>query len=240
MSIKLVKKPTDFVYYRLKRNENGLIVCSSLLDVPAEEKGYIYRALGPYEFEKDPIKVPDEYKLEEPNEYLKNELETRYCREKHPKPNLNGLEIEEWQEKVRDKWITSGDIGKLKTGDTIKVLVMDRNLYDIVLSVNKPSILHTATYVHDTGLHGKITFHFGDDDDIVHDKFEFHVLFNDSCWYPLRNGVLPAADEQGLFPLMGREVRWDEFPLDTPVGWRGPMILWEDVKTMPDIYWYEE
>ena len=79
----------------------------------------------------------------------------------------------------------------------------------------------------------------GDDDDIVDDLFEFHVEFSEYNWYPLRNGSLPAEDEHGLFPLLDREVRWDEFPLDTHLWWRGPMVHWEDVENMPDIFWYE-
>lgn len=248
MSITLVKKPDDFVYYRWERKENGVTVCSSLFGVPAEEKGYVYKALGHYEFEKNPIKVPDDYKLEEPNNYLKNRLETHYCREKRPEPNFDGLEIEDWEENAREKWLKVGDIEKLKTGDTIKVLVMDRNLYDITMDINDPNTLYTsehffsqntATYVHGSGLQGKLTFHIGNNDDIVQDPFDFHVQYNGSCWYPLKNGSLPAEDEQGLFPLLDREVGWDEFPLDTPIGWRGPMVLWENVEAMPDIYWYE-
>lgn len=248
MFIKLMKKPEDFVYYRLERKDGGFTVYSSLLGVEAKERGYVHRALGHNEFEKDPIKITEEYKLVEQNDNLKDILETYYCPKKRPEPDLDGLEIEDWEKKVRKKWLTVGDLEKLKPNDTIKVLVMDRNLYDTVMDINEANVLHTAkhffrqntaTYVHGTGLQGKLTFHLGDNNNIVHYPFYFDVKYKESCWYPLKNNILPAEDEQGLFPLMGREIRWNEFPLDTPVGWRGQMVRWEDVKNMPDIYWYE-
>ena len=80
MSISLVKKIIRFFYYIWERKKNYVIICSSLFGVPAKEKGYVYKKHGHYEFEKNPIKVPDDYKLEEPNNYLKNILQTHYCR----------------------------------------------------------------------------------------------------------------------------------------------------------------
>ena len=32
-------------------------------------------------------------------------------------------------------------------------------------------------------------------------------------------------------------IHFDEFPKNTRVGWRGPVMLWEKVKNMPQIFW---
>lgn len=248
MSLKLTDRCLkDFVYYRWERKQDGFTVCSSLMGVPADKKGYIHKALGYNEFEKIPIKISEGYQLVEPNDYLKNRITDHYCRKKRPEPELKGLEIEKWQNEAKQKFLTVSDIGRLKKGDTIKVLVLDRNLYDIVLEINDSNALYnaceffrynSATYVHEKGLQGKITYHFNNED-LTNDPFEFDVEFAEGNWYPLKNGYLPAEDEQGCFKLLGRKTKWDEFPLDTHIGWRGPMMFWEDVKKMPDIYWYD-
>jgi len=120
-------------------------------------------------------------------------------------------------------------------------------MYDILLNVNKPNTLYTskdffrfntATYIHKKGLQGTLIFHH-DDDDVIIPSFEFHVHCDTFCWYPLKNGILPAEDDEGLGNLYGYEITSEELPLDTNIGWRGPMILWKNVEKMPDIYWYK-
>ena len=37
---------------------------------------------------------------------------------------------------------------------------------------------------------------------------------------------MTAAYQQGLFQLIGNDKKWTEFPGDTHISWRGPMILW--------------
>ncbi len=229
MSDKITKKSEDFVYYICKNVAvwiNGLFS-----DVTFEKKeDSSYKTLT--------YNTVDKKQSKKPIHYLKHNLETYSFRKKQLTLHRNRLNMEEWREKFRDKWIKSGFIGTLKTGDIIKILILDQNLYDILLSYNELDILNTdtrffsryiATYVHDKGLRGKLIFHLENNDDIIYDNFEFHVLCNDSCWYPLRNRVLPETYSKYLFPLMGREVHWDEFPLDTPVGLRGPIILWEEI-----------
>lgn len=180
------------------------------------------------------------------NIFVENTLNI-YPLYKNPEPKLNGLELEKWEIKAKDLWLTVGTIGILKPGSIIKLLVMDRNMYDILLNSNKPNTLYTskeffrfntATYIHKKGLQGTLIFHH-DDGDVVIPSFEFHVHCDTFCWYPLKNGILPAEDDEGLGKLYGYEITSEELPLNTNIGWRGPMILWKNVEKMPDIYWYK-
>ena len=160
-------------------------------------------------------------------------------------PNLNGLNIDKWIPKSKKWWLTIKDIEKLKKGEKIKILLMDRNLYDIITTTNKPNKLYkpryffrinTVIYEHEYNLVGKIKYNW----DHEFKKFEFQIEYKKDNWYPLKNGILPQVDPQGFVTLLDEEKKWNEFSKLTHVGWRGPMMLWKNVEKMPDIYWYEQ
>jgi hypothetical protein len=71
--------------------------------------------------------------------------------------------------------------------------------------------------------------------------FEFHIQYDEHNWYPLRDGRLPKKDPQGLanFGASARR-EYTDFDKDTPIGWRGPMILWNKIDNLPDVFWEEE
>ena len=163
----------------------------------------------------------------------------------------------DWDTKVRcDYALKIEDILKLKPGDQIKVLCMDRNVYDAALqedirgkslSPQKFFESNWAIYIHEKDLKGALLFEFEIEDDnldlvdmtdICQSDFEFHVEYETkhSCWYPLENGYLPASDPQGFSNFSWNEKKhWSEFPLDTKVGYRGPMILWSNLDKMPNV-----
>lgn len=67
---------------------------------------------------------------------------------------------------------------------------------------------------------------------------ELEVEYKPGYWYPLKNGMLPSRDPQNIFGiLLGSKVHWKDLPLNTHIGWRGPMILLEDIKKMPLVYY---
>ena len=43
-------------------------------------------------------------------------------------------------------------------------------------------------------------------------KFEFEVEYKSGSWYPLRDGYLPASDEQTERPLLGKRLHWSALP----------------------------
>jgi hypothetical protein len=69
--------------------------------------------------------------------------------------------------------------------------------------------------------------------------FEFDIEYKDDSWYPLENGLLPSLPKTGTGLLDGRYKKWNELPKDTCVGWRGPMILWNDLDTLPNCYYFD-
>lgn len=63
-------------------------------------------------------------------------------------------------------------------------------------------------------------------------------------WYPLEGGCMRISEaplEYRMFKLDGREAKpVDEYPTNTRIGWRGPMVFLEDIDSMPDVYWLKE
>lgn len=157
----------------------------------------------------------------------------------------SALDMSEFMDYIRPMSLTIKDIESLKPKQSIKVLVLDRNFDEFCCKeeTNKSSTHYkpehffrenTATYVHAQNMKGKLTFH---GIDYTRD-FEFDVEYDKDCWYPLEDGCLPKEDEQKLAPFSFPEPKpYTDFPTTTRVGWRGPMILWEKVKELPDIYW---
>jgi hypothetical protein len=153
-----------------------------------------------------------------------------------------------WEQTAsREKWLTIGDITSMAKDQTLRVLVLDRNVFDIACSpnVNAPNARHTAThffrknlatYKHDGDLKGFIIWDSFEDG--MYHEFEFHIMYKPGRWYPLKNGKLPEQESQGVFDF-GQEggKHFTKFDTNTPVGWRGPMIAWSEVSNLPDIYW---
>ena len=73
--------------------------------------------------------------------------------------------------------------------------------------------------------------------------FEFDIEYKNNSWYPLENGFLPGKKEIPSFImgglLDGKKKRWNKLPKDTNVGWRGPMILWNELDTLPNCYYFD-
>nr|QDY52142.1 hypothetical protein 4_22 [Mimiviridae sp. ChoanoV1] len=71
------------------------------------------------------------------------------------------------------------------------------------------------------------------------DKFEFYINYKYDDWFPLKNGYLPAKGLFGdtLVTLMeGKKIKWDKFPKNTPIGYITPMILWDKLDKLPNVY----
>lgn len=174
---------------------------------------------------------------------------------------MTTLKYSKWAELAHDQYaLTIDDILKLKKGDQIKVLCIHRNVWDGTLkdkNRGKSMIPQNffkkewAIYVHEEGLRGRcllFAFECKKDIDYIDDvdkllsgkicqpNFEFDIEYKKNCWYPLRQGCLPASDPQGFskFPWT-EEKHWNSFPESTLVGWRGCMVLWSKLKLMPNI-----
>ena len=171
------------------------------------------------------------------------------------------LNYEDWDKMSHEKYaLTIKDILTLKPGDQIKVLSMDRNVWDIALEDEiqgkscKPKEFFSenyAIYIHEENLKGKLVFAFELKDDtdyidnnyfvknkICQPNFEFHIEYKHHCWYPLHDGYMPASDPQGFSKFPWTDAKhWSAFPQETRIGWRGHFVLWSKLDEMPNIIW---
>jgi hypothetical protein len=155
------------------------------------------------------------------------------------------LDQNDWSDLAYNKYaLTINDIITLEKGFKLKVLCMHRNIWDLTLkddimgkSLSPEDFFknESAVYVHEENLKGVI---IGKDWDIP--NFEFCIEYKHHCWYPLKNGLLPASDPQGFsqFPW-NDEKSWDSFPTNTKLGYRGFMIRWDDLAKLPNIMYYQ-
>jgi len=137
--------------------------------------------------------------------------------------------------------ITAQQINKLKKGEQVGLVSLDRNLCDYFGSLEKVykkkgpfkprDVLcegnhYHFNYTHEKGLHGYRQFTGFKDEN---EKFEFDVEYKKDYWYPLENGKLKKTKHPN---------NTEEFFIksNVRVGWRGPMIFEKDLKKLPDIY----
>jgi hypothetical protein len=150
------------------------------------------------------------------------------------------LSIQDWVAFAEKKGLTIKDIGEMKKGDKKKVLILDRNAFDIALADknvkkgrNSPLVFfrhNQGVYTHEKALQGSLLFE--DEDDNIK-KFEFHLdLPHKRMWYPLEQGYIPSRAQDGPY---SKPQHWTRFPDSTLVGWRGAMIDWSLVASFPDI-----
>ena len=72
-----------------------------------------------------------------------------------------------------------------------------------------------------------------------------HIEFSPKYWFPLNKvGALPTADVAGPLGDIGFITKnggtlgkhWTEFPDDTRLGWRGPMMREADLRVCPLVF----
>lgn len=156
----------------------------------------------------------------------------------------------------------------MKKGDQIKVLLLDRNVMDIVTEnvkcnkIYKPTEFYKKSwviYTYDKPTEGLMQLYYEinsnenkkriknnknkknnstlENNRNTPFKIDLEINYKEGSWYPLRNGYLPAKDENWKTNLLdGKKKKWTTFPKDTPIGFRGPMILWDKLDKLPNIY----
>lgn len=268
MPIKLNKKCLDEVV-TFEHQEKGVIKSERLLGkiVPSKDFNktkktmktnktkknkqiYIYKALGNNKFSKRKTKVPINYKrktyTKKSLKTYKSYLEDFYCTEKKVPKNIQGFEVNKWMNRIRRHYLRISDVLKMKKGDKIKLLVLDRNVNDVTSKnkTNKELVSYTpkhffrknfAVYTHNSGLKGTIKYF---NMDLM--VFQFEIEYQKNHWYPLNNnGKLGKKDRHGYADFKDKAgLHYSEFPKTTPIGFRGPMIKYSILKDLPKVYWY--
>ena len=174
-------------------------------------------------------------------------LEKFYCTEKKIPKDIKGLEVNKWINKMRKHYFRINDVLKMKKGDKIKLLLLDRNVTDITNSedTNKELVSYKpehfyrknlVIYTHNTELKGVITFLCWD---IKQKEFQFEIEYLKNNWYPLNeDGKLPKKDPQNLVDFKDKAGKhYSEFYKTTSVGFRGPMIKYSILKELPNVYY---
>lgn len=231
-------KTVDHGSYQSERKINGLR--------STKKKNHIHVGHGYNRWAVKATRVPAGFV--ETTDYSTKWMEEYQCRDANPYPK-KGLDVERWTRKVRPSWLTIADIQRLKPGEKLAVLPLDRNVTDAVAAGGvPPNKLHPAgtffkpnlaLYEHKEGLKGTLTL-LAHSEKIILDPFEFHVeIDKKDNWYPLQDGSLPASDPQGFVKLLGKKTHWADMSPSTHVGYRGPMLAAATLPKLPTVFWYE-
>lgn len=169
-----------------------------------------------------------------------------YLLPKKVKYNLDNLiVISPYQIKnvSRKYHLTIKDILDLPIGESIKIFCMDRNLFDFCINKDRiDKIIKAENFFSDgyiikykriNGLIGKWKF-LNIDNNYSLREFDIDL---DTFWYPLVYNRVLKTDFDDIFyiPEKFSGKHYNEFPLNTRIGWRGPCMLLEDVKKLPKI-----
>lgn len=161
------------------------------------------------------------------------------------------MEIYEFIENCKDKHLTLGDLEKLKFGDTLDVVIWDRNFeecwiwdgaernvkYDpkYFFRENHHTIKYLGDYMWD------INFNFGGTySHPVH--LDVSSMDTNWKWYALENNEIKITYEvlnKGEKIPKGKKAPYKhitEFDKNTRVGWRGPIMLWDELDNLPNVY----
>ena len=164
------------------------------------------------------------------------------------------MQYNTWIDKHKEHWLTAGKIREMNDGNTVELLIMDRNLCDSVTTANTTGKVYTADVFFRKNKHtfvkgpdpfsGSIIWEWGH----VEEAFEFHIELIDDIWYPLRDGKInydAFVREMGFDYLFnfGEGMTKDKImehiknigntmdynlrgiPDDAHIGWRGPAML---------------
>jgi hypothetical protein len=144
-----------------------------------------------------------------------------------------------FDDQVTDNCMTIEDITSVDVGESIDVLLLHRNAYDVPCTIHPFDIpmnpteffSSRATFKRTEGMKGTLT-----EEEIPTYPTELEIEYTPGWWYPLTDGYIPAVNEDTEQPLLGRRMHWTEFPESTRVGFRGPMIMWSDAMILPHVY----
>ena len=147
-----------------------------------------------------------------------------------------------WEKTVEKHGLTIKDVLNFKSGYVVQLLFLHRNVFDgsVDPKINKPKYDYTPSYffrhekwyyIHSEGLTGTIYKENKKDGR----KFEWELNISkynvkNLAWYPLKNGRMKVLKNK----------KWNTFPKNTQVGWRGSAVLWKDLKDFPKIRYEKE
>ena len=223
------------------------------------KSSYVYEAYGGQMFGAKPKRIPSGFRLATQNEMVEMgfspfEIRKTYCT--RPRDIQRDLE-----EGVPARYLTAvanqnghclsiRDVSSMQTGTCKDVVLLDRNWMDVACDAHKgvDGVVPAEDFLmmnrvricrsnNKSLLEFTLTPHEGEGTfGSAPMQIELHVEYAPGRFYPLRNGVIPANDEQTGRQLIGKDVPWTDMSPHARVGWRGPMVLWEVVRHMEPLF----
>jgi hypothetical protein len=160
------------------------------------------------------------------------------------------MEFSQWEEATRPSHLTIERILQMQPGESITLYTLDRNVLDHVKTrgvAQRPRqfLAHgsrlTWTKINDLTGTAMWWWEGITAQDQLERNFEFHVEFAPNFWYPLTNGRIPAYEQTDLVVFQRDNLRqfcdksWNQFPVSTRIGWRGPALVESDLDDLPDV-----
>jgi hypothetical protein len=225
-------------YERITKDKYGAKTSEILMGARSDKKGYLHKEVNEYGiFETNPIKIPRGYKK------TTQKRRQRYIRDwackkrktKKEKGKLKGaLEWDNWYKASRKYWLTINDFKNMKKGAKIVVLPLHINVLDGPQTYFKESLAYspeqffksekdTITYQGNMQVNSK---HLNKPDNKL---WGLDLEYAKNKWSTLFDGNLHMKNKSPK--------HWTKFTENTPVGYRGPMILWSNLKKLPKIYY---
>lgn len=154
------------------------------------------------------------------------------------------MEMDDLIEHLKPYHLTVKYLKTLNAGDTLDVAIFDRNMEDgkIWSSLQPKELYDVVDFFSDTrrkvtfsGDHSwDILFNFGNKRESI--EHELHIdmtdLYHDDIEHDSAGCVWHPVDCDGRIG----NVYWKDLPDNTRVGWRGPAMLWKDLKEQGSKY----
>jgi len=168
------------------------------------------------------------------------------------------LEMYSFIDSCKDHHLTIGDVKNLKVGDKLDVVIWHQNFeeeggfFAIRGKIREDLSLPQRPEQFFKYNHHQLTY-------LGNMEWDIHFEWGETFTHPIHldvtcletNWTWSALEEDGMIhitkevvkegeriPLHWRakHLHWSEFPDDTRVGWRGPIMLWSKLKDMPPVY----
>lgn len=165
-----------------------------------------------------------------------------------PDDDLCEKSYNNWEIITRPVHTTIKTILDIPIGTTEIFLFLDRNVLDIAMDtikehygkkVSPMTIFQNNTFIKYTktgeGLSGNYLVYYGlkdlENNDDDGGESDFEIEYEENEWYPMENNKIP---KKGPKKYVGKH--WNEFPITTRLGWRGPMIPFKYINKYPFKY----
>ena len=138
--------------------------------------------------------------------------------------------------------LTIRDVLNMNVGDTIDVIIWDRNFEEYGIWDTRESGVSYNPNDFFKGNHHQITYQ-------GNMEWDIHFDFGETVRHPINLDVSSLNTKWKWIPIEdvstdavkntveSKRLNWEQFPTNTRVGWRGPIMLWDKVKDMGPIYY---